>query len=314
MDTMGAFESYVSAVDTGSLSGAARQRKMSQPAVSQQIAALETLYGVKFLHRERSGVRMTQAGEILYRYAVNIIDGKESLQIALETMMGNVAGTLTVTATMSISQHLLGDVIVQLAKQHPDLKVVLRADDRVLNLAAEGVDIGIRLGKIGGGDGVVRKIATLPTIHVATPAYLDTHGRPETPQDLINLDYIQYGHESDQIATLLASGGRTIQVPIKTGLIAQLPDLVFQALYSNLGYTKAPQFLISKAIQSGKLEEILPDWRIPEIDLFLVFPNHETRSPRKMAFLKVLLETLEATEGIKLVASARQLYQLKLAK
>jgi len=234
MDTMGAYESYVSAVQTGSLSGAARQRKMSQPAVSQHISALEKYYGTKFLHRERSGVRMTQSGELLYKYAVTILDEKEALQAALETMMGNVAGTLTITATMSVSQHLLGNVIVQLAEQHPDLKIMLRANDRVLNLAAEGIDIAIRVGKIGSGDGIVRKIATLTTMHVATPAYLDAHGRPEKPEDLINLDCIQYGHDPDQIATLLSSGDQTIQVPIKTGLTAQLPDLIFQALYGNL--------------------------------------------------------------------------------
>jgi DNA-binding transcriptional LysR family regulator len=309
MDTMGAFESYVSAVQTGSLSGAARQRKMSQPAISQHISALEKYYGTKLLHRERSGVRMTQSGELLYKHAVIILDEKEALQVALETMMGNVAGTLTVTATMSVSQHLLGNVFVQLAEQHPDLKIVLRADDRVLNLAVEGIDIAIRVGKIGSGDGIVRKIATLTTMHVATPAYLDAHGRPEKPEDLINLDYIQYGHDADQIATLLSSGDQTIQVPIKTGLTAQLPDLIFQALYGNLGYAKAPQFLISQAIQNGQLEEILPKWRIPEIDLYLVYPTREMLSPRIMAFLKVLFRNLESTEGIRLVASAKQIFQ-----
>ena len=308
---MGAFESYVCAVQSGSLSGAARQRKMSQPAVSQQISALETLYETKFLHRERSGVRMTQPGELLYKHALIILDEKEALQIALENLEGNVAGMLTITATISISQHLLGNVIVQLAEQHPDLKIVLRADDRVLNLATEGIDIAIRAGNIGSGAGMVRKIATLTNMHVATPAYLDTNGRPKKPEDLINLNYIQYGQDADQIATLLSSGDHTIQVPIKTGLTAQLPDLIFQALYGNLGYTKAPQFLVTEAIQNGHLEEVLPKWRIPEMDLYLVYPTRETLSPRIMAFLNMLFRTLETTQGVKLAASARQILQTK---
>ncbi len=309
MDTMGAFESYVSAVQTGSLSGAARLRKMSQPAVSQQISALEALYGTKLLHRERSGVRMTGAGELLYQHATAILDEKEALQVALETLTGNVAGTLTITATISVSQHLLGTVIVRIAEQHPDLKIVLKADDQVLNLAAEGIDIAIRAGQIGRGAGMARKIATLTMMHVATPAYLDAHGRPENPEDLINLSYIQYGQDADQIATRLCSGEQTMQVPIKTGLTAQLPDLIFQALHANLGYAKAPQFLVTDAIQSGQLEEILPKWRIPEIDLYLVYPTRETLSPRIMAFLKVLFRTLETREGIELAASARQIFQ-----
>ncbi len=308
MDTMGAFESYVSAIQTGSLSGAARLRKMSQPAVSQQISALEALYETKLLHRERSGVRMTQSGELLYKHAVIILDEKEALQVALENLVGNVAGTLTITATVSVSQHLLGNVIVQLAEQHPGMKLVLRADDRVLNLATEGIDLAIRAGKVGSGDGVVRKIAALTMMHVATPDYLDIHGRPKKPEELINLEYIQFRHDDDQIATLLSSGDQMIQVPIKTGLTAQLPDLMFRALYGNLGYARTPQFLVTEAIKNGQLEEVLPQWRIPDLELYLVYPTRETLSPRIMAFLKVLFINLETTEGVKIVASAKQIF------
>jgi len=311
MDKMGAFESFVSAVQTGSLSGAARLRKLSQPAVSQQISALEALYGAKFLHRERGGVRMTPSGELLYQHATIILDEKEALQVALENLVGNVAGTLTITATISVSQHLLGDVIVQLAEQYPKLKLALRADDRVLNLAAEGIDLAIRAGNVGSGDGIVRKIAALTMMHVATPTYLDTHGRPTKPEELINIEYIKFRHDDEQIATLLSSGDQRIQVPIKTGLTAQLPDLMFRALYGNLGYARTPQFLVSEAIQNGQLEEVLPEWRIPEMELFLVYPARETLSPRIMAFLKVLFGTLETTEGVKLAASAKKIFQPK---
>lgn len=308
---MSAFESYVRAVQTGSLSGAARLRKMSQPAVSQQISALEALYSTKLLHRERSGVRMTGSGELLYQHALIILDEKEALQVALDTLVGNVAGRLTVTATVSISQHLLGNVIVQLAEQHPELKIMLRADDRVLNLAAEGIDIAIRAGKIGSGDGIVRKIAALTMMHVATPDYLDINGRPKKPEELINLDYIQFRQDDDQIATALTYGGQTIQVPIKTGLTAQLPDLMFRALYGNLGFARTPQFLVSEALQNGQLEEVLPKWRVPGLDLYLVYPTRETLSPRIMVFLKMLFTTLETTEGVKVAASARQIFQTK---
>ncbi len=305
---MSAFESFVSAVQTGSLSGAARLRKMSQPAVSQQISALEASYGTKLLYRGRSGVRMTGAGELMYKHALIILDEKEALQTALENLAGNVAGTLTLTATISISQHLLGNVIMQLAEQHPELKIILRADDRVLNLAVEGIDLAIRAGRVGNGDGVVRKIATLTMLHVATPDYLDLNGRPKKPEDLINLDYIQFRQDENQIATVLTCGGKTLQVPIKTGLTAQLPDLMFRALYGNLGFARTPQFLVSEALNNGQLEEVLPKWRVPELELFLVYPTRETLSPRIMTFLKVLFEVLEVTEGVKVAGSVRRMF------
>ncbi len=309
MDTLGALESFVSAVQTGSLSAAARQRKISQPAISQQIRALEARFGTRLLHRARSGVRMTGPGEELFKHATGILEQMQALEQALENLAGKVAGTLTVTANIGLSQHVLSKVIVQLAEQHPELQVLLRAEERHLDLVSEGIDLALRAGKLGNGPGMARKIATLTMLHVATPAYLDAHGRPGRPEDLANLEFIQYSPDSEQIATLLGAGEQTMRVPIRTGLTAQLPELIFQSLHANLGYAKAPRALVSRALQEGELEEILPEWRLPEVDLYLVYPARETRSPRVMAFLRVLFSVLESSDGIHLAASARQMLQ-----
>jgi DNA-binding transcriptional LysR family regulator len=306
MDKMGAFESYVSAVQTGSLSSAARSRNISQPAISQQITALETLYDTRLLHRDRKGVRMTPSGEILYKRAVVILDEQTQLQSDLETHVGKVAGQLSVTANMAFSQHLVGDVIIQLAKKHKDLNIVLRADDRLLDLAAEGVDLAIRCSRVGNSTGVARKIANQTVIHVATPAYLDSSIRPANPEDLIKLDYIRYRGYDDQFAVALARGSEVVHAPIKTSLTAQFPDLLTQALNSNLGYAKAPLYMVKEAISAGHLEEVLPEWRIPDKDLFLVYPARENPSLRVTTFLDALLARFDQTEGLNLVASARE--------
>lgn len=308
MDKLGAFESYVSAVQSGSLSGAARQRGMSQPAISQQISALEQEFDTKLLSRSRNGVRMTQSGELVYKHAVAILDEQSSLNSALENLTGKVEGQLVVITSLAFSQHIVGEVIVKLTKQLPDLKIILRAEDGVVDLAAENIDIALWSCSVGNNNGVVRKIGTMSTLHVATPEYLNTHGRPKAPEDLINLDYIQYKTSDDSIATPLVYGNETLQAPIKIGLTAQFPDLVFQALYGNLGYAKTPEFLVTAAIKSGKLEVVLPEWKIPEKELFVVYPSGENNSPRVIALLHALLKRLETIDGVRLTASAKDLF------
>ncbi len=314
MDKLSAFESYVSAVQAGSLSGAARQRKISQPAVSQQISALEAFYDTRLLHRDRNGVRMTEAGELVYKRAVVILNESNNLRAELEALSGSLAGQLTVTASLGISQSVMGDVVIQLAKQHPELKVLLRADDRLLNLDAENIDIAIRFGALGKGSGIARKIATLEVLHVATPQYLDSLGRPTKPEQLANLDYIQYRADDDQTTTSMTRGSQTIQAPIKIGLTAQLPNLMFRALHSNLGYARVPIFFVEEAITNGQLEVVLPKWQIPAKELYLVFPARETLSPRVIAFLNALFTHLEDTQGVNMVASARQMTQPSSAR
>lgn len=307
MDTLGAFESYVSAVQSGSLSAAARQRRMTQPAISQQITALESQLDTRLLLRNRHGVRMTPSGEIVFRHAVAMLDEHANLKTALEDLTGKVEGQLVVTANLAFCQHIMGEVIIELSKQFPDLKIVLRADDRIMDLASENIDFALRSGVVGDGNGLVRKIGTLSNLHVATPEYLDTVGRPQTPDDLINLDYIRYKSTDDRIATPLLRGNDAIQAPIKIGLTAQFPEMMFQALNGNLGYAKIPEFLVHEALKCGQLEVILPQWNIPKKDLFLVYPSGESRSPRIIALLHVLLKRLEATKGVHLVASTKQL-------
>ena len=307
MDVMGAYESYVSAVQSGSLSGAARQRCMTQSAISQQISALENQLNTRLLTRNRHGVRMTQSGETVFKHAAAILEEQANLKSALENLTGKIEGQLVVTANLAFCQHIMGEVIIELSQQLPDLKIILRADDRIMDLAAENIDFALRSGAVGDGNGVVRKIGTMSILHVATPEYLNTVGRPNMPSDLINLDYIQYKSTDDRIATPLLYGNDAIQAPIKIGLTAQFPEMMFQALNGNLGYAKVPEFLVLDALKNGQLEVVLPDWKIPDKDVFFVYSSRENRSPRIIALLHALLKRLEATKGVNLVASAKQL-------
>ncbi len=308
MDILGAFESYVSAVQAGSLSGAARQRRMTQPAISQHITALEREFGTKCLVRGRNGVRMTSSGEVVYKHATAMLNERRTLRSALESLSGKVEGELVMTTSLAFSQHIVGEVIVELSKQCPDLKISLRADDGVQNLAANNIDLAFWSCEVGNGNGMARKIGIQTILHVATPEYLDTHGRPQTPEDMINLDYIQYKSSDDRIATPLEYGSETIQTPIKIGLTAQFPDLIFQALTGNLGYAKAPEYLVAEAIKNGQLEVVLPEWKVPDKELFIVFPAGENRSPKVIALLHALFQRLEKMPGIQLEPSAKQLF------
>lgn len=303
---MKSLQVFIAVVETGSFSAAARLRKISQPAISQKIVALEKTYGAILLHRGRNGVRMTKAGEILFRHAQTIVQENEKMIEALDNLNERVAGQLKVTTHIGLSQFIMGDVLVELSRTHPDLRIVLSADDRMVDMISEGFDIALRTGNLGEENVVGRRVGTLSGSLVATPAYLDRVGRPTEPEQLIDLDYIQYRAEDDAIATPLQRGSEVIQVPIKTSLTAQLPDLVLQALLGNLGYAKAPYFISADKIASGELEEVLPEWKPIAKDMFLVYPHRETQSKRLEAFLQTLFTHLDRAPGIDLLPSIRR--------
>lgn len=307
MDKLAAFETFVEAVQAGSLSAAARKRHMSQPAASQQIAALEACFGTRLLHRDRNGVRMTEAGALVHESARLIIDEHKSLEGKLEALSGVVAGQLSITASLGLSQYVLADVIVQMARQYPELKINLHAHDRILDLEKENIDLALRFGRLGDSGGYARKIAELEVVSVASPRYLDQLGRPAKPADLSRYDYIQYRGNDEQFDMLLERNRQKIQVPIKVGLTAQIPDLIFQALESHLGFATLPRFLVEKRLENGELEIILPQWHRPATELFLAYPANRRQSERALAFLAVLFEQLKKTTGSRVAASAREM-------
>lgn len=304
MDVLGALESFSAAVRTGSLSGAARARGLSQPAVSQQISALENQLGFQLLRRGRGGVRLTEAGQIVSRHAATMLHAYADMVAGLENLSGTVAGKIVVTANPGMSQHVLSDVVIALKSTHPGLEVELRPDARLLDPDLDGIDIALRSGAVGDGNGIARRIGNMADLHVATPDYLDSVGRPETPADLVNLDYIRFMSAEDQIAITLQRGGEVIQAPIKLGFTAQQPELITKALKGHLGFTKLPAFFVAQDIRDGLLEVVLPDWSAPGTDLFVVFPDRDWRRPNYLAFMGALLDRLDGIAGLDILASA----------
>ncbi len=306
MDSLGFFESYVAAVETGSLSSAARLRRISQPAISQQITALETKYGTPLLHRTRKGVQMTKAGELLFRRARTILAEHQDLWEDLAHLNDGISGQIKVTTNVAFSQHIMADVMLELSRTHPELKIILSAEDRIVDVVSEGFDLAIRAGTMGQENVVGRRIASLKGVHVATPAYLDKIGRPSAPDHLITLDYIQYRAEDDAIATPLQRGSEIVQAPIRTCLTAQLPELIMRALLSDLGYAKTPYFMVADMIERGELEEVLPEWHPPAKDIFLIYPHRETQTQRSEVFLNAVFSRMKQATGIELLPSIRR--------
>lgn len=308
MDILGAMESFIAAAQAGSLSGAARQRRVTQPAISQHITALENEFDACLLLRNRSGVRMTQAGEVVYRYAVAMLGDRGKLKRELHSLSQAKGGQITIAAEHAFSHDLMGQVLADLADLRPDIDFTVQEDDPTKNLDTGGIDVALRSGPVGNAAGIIRKVGTMSIVLVATPTYLTAIGRPKTPSDLIALDYIQYRASDDQIATVLERGMETIQAPIKVGLTAQAPYLVFQALNGNMGFAKMPEFLAADAIKNHQLEVVLPSWKCPEKDLFLVFPPGQEPAPQIITVLHALIKRLKAARGINLTASAEQLH------
>lgn len=273
MGRMGLMETFVSALAEGSLSGAGQQRGISQSAASQQIRQLETHIGQQLLHRSPQGVSATRAGVLVQEHAQKLLERYELMLAELEALDSDVAGTIRINAGNFLGRVVFGPVLIELGNAHPDLDIVLRMEDRLVDVVREGYDLAIRAGRLRETSGFGRKIASLETVFFATPSYLDKHGRPETPDDIKRLKYIQPHEDKTAGFFDVKRDGQSFQAPIRVGFTADDPEIILKAVRTDMGYTRAAQMLIQKELDEGIYEVVLPEFEAPSKDVFAISPT-----------------------------------------
>src|SRR3984885_13044706 len=198
MDRLAALEIFVRVVDTGSFSAVARHQRIGQPAVSKAVVQLEEWLGVSLLMRSTRNVVPTEAGRVFYERAKRTIEEADEAVLAAQGSARGLSGSLRVSASICFGRlHVIPSLASFLA-EHPNLDLELVLDDRLVDLVNEGIDVALRTGAMPNSNMTARRIAEGRSVVVATPAYLQRHGTPTSPDELI----------SHQAIILTRGGGR----------------------------------------------------------------------------------------------------------
>lgn len=171
-------------VDLGSLSAAARERQAPVSQVTRALARLEATCGMRLLHRTTHGLSLTDEGDTFVGHARRLVAARDDLQGDLAGRRGGPSGWVRVSASPVIAQAVLAPSLPSLHQQHPALNVDIAADDRLVDMAREGIDIAIRSGGPASEQLVSRPLGQLTRSLYAAPAYLKRHGRPRRMADL----------------------------------------------------------------------------------------------------------------------------------
>lgn len=168
MDYLAAMRIYVRVVERGSMSAAARDLGIGQPAVSERIERLEAHLGMQLLRRNTRSISVTDVGALFYeRSKLAIEAADDALAGAREDMP--LRGTLRIAAPHGVGEVVLSPILLSLRDRHPQLKIDLVLNDRIVDPVTEGVDISLRLGDHGEGSYVARRLGHVRRTLVASP-------------------------------------------------------------------------------------------------------------------------------------------------
>ncbi|KJZ65229.1 LysR family transcriptional regulator [Pseudomonas fluorescens] len=285
MDRLGAMETFVYVVETGSFSAAARRLNIGQPAVSKAIAHLEARLAVRLLLRSTRGLTPTEAGLAFFERSKRAIEEADEADNAARGAASGLSGTLRICAAVTFGRLHIVPHLGPFLDQNPDLSIDLMLDDRNVNLVEEGVDIALRMGAQSDSGLTARKIAECRRVVLGTPAYFEKHGEPSCPADLSKHQAViytlggganwQFRNGTDDQSVII--NGR-IRVNAAEGLRA--------AVLAHQGLTMASEWMFAPELANGAVREVLKDWTLPNQDLWAVFPTGRMASAKARAFVE----------------------------
>jgi DNA-binding transcriptional LysR family regulator len=192
MDRLASMETFIRVVETGSFSGAARQLRVGQPAISKTIAQLEGYLGVKLLTRSTRGLTPTEAGLGYFERAKRSIEVADEAEMAARGAGTGLKGRLRICAAVTFARIHLIPLLPRFIAEHPELDLEVVLDDRQIDLVQEGIDVALRMGKLMDSTLTARRIGRCKRLVLGTPAYFDRAGTPMAPSELIQHQAVVY--------------------------------------------------------------------------------------------------------------------------
>ncbi|HEX5392212.1 MAG TPA: LysR family transcriptional regulator [Rhodocyclaceae bacterium] len=254
---------FVQVVDTGSFTGAARRLGLDKSAVSKHISRLEARLATRLLHRTTRALSLTETGRLLYDSASQSINALEETRLALSNLNAEPQGTLRVTVSVAYGRLCIAPLIPEFLARYPQLKVRLGLLDRMVDLADEGYDMAIRISSKLADGLVAKRLAPVPYLLCASPAYLVAHSRPRQPADLAkhNCLYYGFGEFTDQWQfNRKGHSAEKASVRVSSNYVVNSSETIRDALLAGMGVGLLPLYAVKEQLERGELIRLLNSW------------------------------------------------------
>ncbi len=278
---------FVRIASTCNISQAGQDLGLSAAVASSHISKLETDLGVRLLHRTTRKVSLTEEGLAFLPHAEDVLNGVEAARAAIGAGSTKPSGTLRLTMPASFGRMHILPALPGFFARYPEIKLDLKLSDTISDLVEGGFDLAIRNSALKDSTLVAKKLSTDTRLLCASPDYLAKNGHPEHPRDLLEHACITLaGLEHWSFQT--PQGHQTIKV--QGQLRADNGDAIREACQLGLGITINSRWSAYKALRSGQLVKVLPDYPLESnTAIWLVYPSSRLLAPKVRVFIDYLV-------------------------
>lgn len=294
MDRLDALKVFCTVVETGSFRGGADRMGVSTSSVTNQIAALETRFGVRLLNRTTRRMSMTEEGRHCYQMAQRILGDIGTLEDDLSGAHRDVRGLLRIDMPGLVSRLFVAPHLSSFLARYPAINLRATVSDRLVDMVEEGIDIMIRIGDLPDSGLLARKLMSTNYICCASPTYLKRCGTPVSPEQLSDFDCLNFIlPKSRQIrAWQFVDPGQPDQEALQHDPVGRVAmdhvDSLIAMCETGAGIAQFTSLSVAEQLKDGRLVAILADWQAPGPSVSALFHHRHHKVARVQVFLDFL--------------------------
>ena len=281
-------QTFVEVADAGGVSAAARRLGVSKSIVSRRLFRLEAELGVQLVARTTRGAGLTEAGLTFRDHAARV--GAE-IDAARETILptGDLRGHFRVALPHSFGPTHFAPVLAEMARRNPKLHIHSTYSDRIVDLVGEGFDCALRVGYLQDSSLIARRVGPIYGKLVASPDYIQAHGFPEAPEEIVNHQSLMQGTET----WLFMDGDKVISVQPQGRFKADNATALAAAAAAGLGIAWLPDCITYEYVKAGALVPIMTRYPPPSAGAYVVRPPGRHPSRKLRVLIEMLIEHFE---------------------
>ena len=297
MDKLKQMEAVVAAVEYGSLTRAANAVGVSPAMLGRRVDALEKRLGAKLLHRTTRHLSLTEEGQLFLERCKAIFGEIELAEELMAASRQSAVGHLRVSAPAGFGLRHVAAHAAGFLHGNPRLRLSFDLTDRVVDIAREGYDLGIRIGAVSDPNLVAIRLAANRRAVCAAPAYLERHGVPRSLDELEHHNCLVFTPQGGQHGGWsFQRGGKAVTIRVRGNPDCNDGEMLHRWACEGLGLAWRSTWEIQAEVARGELVTVLDDFALPDYDVRAVYPQ-QRHVPAKVRFFIDHLKAVYAGEG-----------------
>ncbi len=305
MDRLESMSAFVAVAKARGFSAAARELGIPLATLNRRVVDLERDMGVRLLQRSTRHVALTEVGQNFFVTCERILDELREAQEAATGEYRAPKGVLTITAPMGFGRLHLQPVALEFLAAFPDVNLKLVLADRVVQLAEENVDLALRISELPDSSLIARPLGHVQMVVSASPAYLERHGLPQKPSDLMHHDCIAWSSVEPLNSWWFREGATDRTFPVRTRLSTSSADSAISAAHAGLGLVQTTSYQADPGLRDGRLALVLRAFECAPTPVSLVYARQRLLPLKVRAFIDFAvprlagrLQSIAATLGV----------------